>query len=175
MVSSKCQPLVVGTEGLLEGVFKMFLWCPSVTVASGEFSIQGYLGQAMAPPFWRHVLPSVAVTSATYLLCWWFLPAQGHQHWRYSYPSECCGWCGDNADGSTQGVVDGGGRLPMTQSHTAGWWIWQPDRGWSPIFLLCFLSGYYIRNVDTVIGTISTLLSNHYHMKRSSPYWRSTS
>ena len=24
------------------------------------------------------------------------------------------------ADGSAQGVVDGGSRLPMTQSHTAG-------------------------------------------------------
>ena len=52
-LSSKCRPLVVvnvaGTESLLEGVFKTFLWCPSVTVASGEFTIQGYLGQAMAP------------------------------------------------------------------------------------------------------------------------------
>ena len=40
-------------------------WCPSVTVASGEFAIQGYLGQAMGPPFWRHALPIVPVTSAT--------------------------------------------------------------------------------------------------------------
>ena len=48
MVCSKCQPLVgvnvAGTKGLLEGVFKTFLWCPSVTVASGEFPIQSYLG-----------------------------------------------------------------------------------------------------------------------------------
>ena len=47
------QPLAVvnvaGTECLLDGVFKTFLWCPSVTVASGEFTIQGYLGQAMVP------------------------------------------------------------------------------------------------------------------------------
>ena len=45
-VSSKCRPLVVvnvaGTEGLLEGVFKMFLWSTSVTVASGEFIIEGW-------------------------------------------------------------------------------------------------------------------------------------
>ena len=72
-VSSKFQPLVVvnvaGTEGFLERVFKTFLWCPSVTVASGEFTIQGYLGQVM-PPFWRHALPIVAVTSATGSLCW---------------------------------------------------------------------------------------------------------
>ena len=49
-VSSKSWPLVVvnvaGTEGL-EGVIKTFLWCLSVTVASGEFTIQAYLGQAM--------------------------------------------------------------------------------------------------------------------------------
>ena len=52
-VSTKCRPLVgvnvAGTEGLLEGVFKVFLCCPSVTVASGEFTIQGYIGQAMPP------------------------------------------------------------------------------------------------------------------------------
>ena len=51
---SKCRPLVVvnmaGTEGFLLGVFKTFLWCPSVMVASGEFTIQGYLGQVMPPP-----------------------------------------------------------------------------------------------------------------------------
>ena len=73
-VSSKCWPLVLvnvaGTKGLLEGVFKTFLWCPSVTVASGEFTIQSYLGQVMPPsPFWRHTLPSIAVTSATWPLC----------------------------------------------------------------------------------------------------------
>ena len=49
MVSSKCRPLVVvnvaGTKDLLEGVFKTFLWCLSVTVASGDFIIQGYLGR----------------------------------------------------------------------------------------------------------------------------------
>ena len=54
-VSSKCRSLVVvnlaGSEGFLEGVFKMFLCCPSVMVASGEFTIQGYLGQVMALPF----------------------------------------------------------------------------------------------------------------------------
>ena len=52
-VSSKCRPLVVvivaGTEGLLEGFFKTFLWCSSVLVASRAF-IQDYDGQAM-PPF----------------------------------------------------------------------------------------------------------------------------
>ena len=50
-VSSRCQPLVVvnvaGAEGLLEGVFKMFLWCPSVMIACGEFTIQDYLGQVV--------------------------------------------------------------------------------------------------------------------------------
>ena len=69
MVSSKCRPLVVvnvaGTGGLLEEVFKTFLWFPSVTVASEEFTIQSYLEPAMPPPFWRHALPIVAVTSAT--------------------------------------------------------------------------------------------------------------
>ena len=39
---------VAGTESL-EGVFKTFLWCSSVMVASGEFTIEGYLGQAMTP------------------------------------------------------------------------------------------------------------------------------
>ena len=43
-VSSKCWPLVVVNvacaKGLLEGVFKTFLWRPSVTVASGEFIIR---------------------------------------------------------------------------------------------------------------------------------------
>ena len=65
VVSSKCRPLVVvnvaGTEGLLEGVFKTFLWCPSETVASGEFTIE----QAMAP----NSGDIVAVTSATWPLC----------------------------------------------------------------------------------------------------------
>ena len=46
-VSNMCWLLVVVnvavTEGLLEGVFKTFLWCSSIMVASGEFSIQGYL------------------------------------------------------------------------------------------------------------------------------------
>ena len=79
-------------------------------------------------PFWRHTLPIVAVTSATWPLCWWFLPDQGPQHWRRSYSSECWGWCRDSADGSAQGVVDGGSRLPMTQSHTAGWWVRRLDR-----------------------------------------------
>ena len=50
-VSCNSRPLVVvnvaGTEDLLEGVFITFLWCPSVTVASGESTIQGYLGQAI--------------------------------------------------------------------------------------------------------------------------------
>ena len=73
-VSSKCPPLLMvhgaDTEGLLEGVFKAFLWCPSVTVAKGVFTIQGYLGQVMPPPFWRHTLPIVAVTSAAWPLCW---------------------------------------------------------------------------------------------------------
>ena len=42
-VSSKCRPLVVihvaSTEGLLESVFITLLWCLSVTVATGEFTI----------------------------------------------------------------------------------------------------------------------------------------
>ena len=50
-VSSKCQPLAVvniaGTKEFLELVFVTFLWCPSVAVASGEFSVQHHLGQAM--------------------------------------------------------------------------------------------------------------------------------
>ena len=50
-VSSKCRPLVVvnvpGTEGLIAGLFKTFLWCPSFMIANGEFTIQGYLRQAM--------------------------------------------------------------------------------------------------------------------------------
>ena len=54
-VSSKCRQLVVvnvtDTGGLLEGVFKTFLWCPSVIVASEEFTIQGYLGHAMPTPY----------------------------------------------------------------------------------------------------------------------------
>ena len=61
-VSSKCRPLVVvnvvGTEGLLEGVFKTFLWCPSVSVASGEFTIHGYLGQVMVSNFGDMPYPS---------------------------------------------------------------------------------------------------------------------
>ena len=72
-VSSKCQPLV---EGLLEGVFKTFLWRPSVSVASGEFAIQGYIGEAMPSSFWRHALPIITVTSATWPLCRWFVPDQ---------------------------------------------------------------------------------------------------
>ena len=75
MVSSTCRSLVVvnpaDTEGPLDGVFKMFLWSLSITVASGEYTIQGYLVQAMVtPPFGRHALPIVAVTSATWPLCW---------------------------------------------------------------------------------------------------------
>ena len=50
-VSSKCRPLAVvniaGTKGLLELVFVTLLWCPSVTVASGEFVVQHHLGEAM--------------------------------------------------------------------------------------------------------------------------------
>ena len=46
-VSCKYGSLVVvnvaGTEGLLEGVFKTFIWYPSVMVASGEFTIQGFV------------------------------------------------------------------------------------------------------------------------------------
>ena len=88
-VSNKCRPLVVvnvaGNESLLERAFKTFLWCPSVAVASGEFTIQGYLGQVMPPPpFWSHALAIVAVTSATWPLCWWFLPDQGpHELWTH--------------------------------------------------------------------------------------------
>ena len=52
-VSSECKPLMVvivaSTEGLLAGVFITFLWCSSITVASGDFTIQGYLEQAMSP------------------------------------------------------------------------------------------------------------------------------
>ena len=44
-VSSKYRPLVVvnvaGTNVLLEGVFKTFLWYFSVTVASGDFHHAG--------------------------------------------------------------------------------------------------------------------------------------
>jgi hypothetical protein len=51
MVSSKCRPLVVinvaGTEGLLEGVFETLLRYSSGTVASGEFAIQCYIGEAV--------------------------------------------------------------------------------------------------------------------------------
>ena len=50
-VSSESRPpamvSVAGTEALLQGVLVALLWCPSVTVASGEFAVQGYLGQAM--------------------------------------------------------------------------------------------------------------------------------
>ena len=39
---------VTGTEGLLETVLVAFLWCPSVAVVSGTFTIiNGNLGQAM--------------------------------------------------------------------------------------------------------------------------------
>ena len=52
-VSNKCRPLLVvnveDTNGLLEGVFEPFLWCPSLTVASGELTIEGNLGQVMPP------------------------------------------------------------------------------------------------------------------------------
>ena len=82
------------------------------------------------PPFWRHALLSFAVTSATWPLCWWFQPDQGPQHWRSSYSRQCWGWCKDSADGSAEGSIDSGGRLTMTQSHTAGWWVWQLDRHW---------------------------------------------
>ena len=34
-------------EGLPQRVFVSFLWCTSVMVAGGEFSIQGYLRQTM--------------------------------------------------------------------------------------------------------------------------------
>ena len=50
--------------------------------------------------FWRHALPRIPVTSATWPLYWWFLPDQGPQHWRRSYSSERWGWCRDIADGS---------------------------------------------------------------------------
>ena len=76
-------------------------------------------------------LPIVAVTSVTWPLCWWFLPDQGSQHWRRNYFGECRGWCGDSVGGSAQGIVDGGGRLPMTQSRTARWWVQRLDRYWS--------------------------------------------
>ena len=46
-VCGKCRPLamvdVTGIEGLLETVLVAFLWCPSVTMASGKFTIQGNL------------------------------------------------------------------------------------------------------------------------------------
>ena len=107
-VSRKCWSLMVinvtGTKGLLEGVFKMFLRCPSVMAASGEFTIQGYLRQAMpSTSFWRHTLP----TMTSWPLCWWFLPDWGLQHWRHNYSRECWGWWGDSTDGSTQMLAEG--------------------------------------------------------------------
>ena len=57
-VSIKYRPLVVvnmvSNKGHLEGVFKTFLWCPSVTVTSGKFTIQDYLGQTMVPHLQQH-------------------------------------------------------------------------------------------------------------------------
>ena len=82
-------------------------------------------------PFWRYALLSVAVTSATWPQCWGFLPDQGPQHWRHSSSSECWGWCKDSSNGSAQGIVDGGSRLPITQSHPAGWCVQLLDRHWS--------------------------------------------
>ena len=73
------------------------------------------------PPFWGHALPIIAVASAKWPLCWWFLPDQRPQHWRRSYSHECWGWCRDNAEGCAQGVIDGGGRLPMTQNKPGFW------------------------------------------------------
>ena len=88
-ISSTCRPLVVvseaGTKSLLKGVFKTFLWCLSVTMGSGEFTIQDYLGQA-PPLFWRYTLPSVAMTSATWPLCWW--TAARSPMWRKSHEQE---------------------------------------------------------------------------------------
>ena len=47
-VSSQSRPLamvnVAGTKGLLQRILVSLLWCPSVTVASKKFAIQGYLG-----------------------------------------------------------------------------------------------------------------------------------
>ena len=58
-VSSKCRPLVVvdvaGTEDLFEGVFKTFLWCPSIMVASEEFTVGAILA-CDGSPFMRHAL-----------------------------------------------------------------------------------------------------------------------
>ena len=83
-VSSKCQPLVVvnvaGTEGFLEGVFKTFLWCPFCYGSQWRVHHTGLSWAEDGPPFWRHTLPIVAVSSATWPLCWWFLPDQGPQH-----------------------------------------------------------------------------------------------
>ena len=49
--SSKSGPLVVVyvavAKRLLQTVLVPLLRCPSVTMASGEFAVQGYLGQAM--------------------------------------------------------------------------------------------------------------------------------
>ena len=101
MVSSKCWPLVVvtvaGIEGLLEGVFKMFLWCPSVTVVCGEFTIKGNLGQEMALPPILETCPAQC-NCDLWPLCWWFLPDQYiyiyllHQKlftiWRYNLIKE---------------------------------------------------------------------------------------
>ena len=49
-VCGKCRPLAMvdvtgieSIEGLLETVLVTFLWCPSVTLASGKFTIQGNL------------------------------------------------------------------------------------------------------------------------------------
>ena len=91
-VSSKCRPWVLinvtGTEGLLGGAFKTFLWCSSVTVASGEFILQVYLWKVIGPLFWTHALLIVDVTSATWPLRWWFLPDQVPHHWRRSGSSK---------------------------------------------------------------------------------------
>ena len=36
---------------------------------------------------------------------WLTLPIQGHQHWWQSHPCGCWGWCIDNTDVTTWGVV----------------------------------------------------------------------
>ena len=125
------------SRAFLREYLKRFLW--SVKVACGEFTIQALsqlqveslpymaiLGRR-CPTFLRHALPIVAIILATWPLWLWFLP----DHWRRSHSCEYWGWCGDSADESAQGVVDGSGRLPMTQSHTAGCWVRQFDRHWS--------------------------------------------
>ena len=112
----------------LKESLKHFFGAPNSRWPVESSPYKAILSRRCPLPFLRHTLPSVAVTSAT---CWWFLTDQGLQQWWRSYFSECWGWCGDSADGSAQGVVDGGGRFPMTQSRTGGWWVRQLERCWS--------------------------------------------